>query len=80
MHGYQAHCCTPADGRAWRSGHDAAPAGSSARLCRAYVTTAAAARFRTPQYNTYADKYKTFFYQNWAGLTAVKRKYDPCNL
>ncbi|KAG2423819.1 hypothetical protein HXX76_014979 [Chlamydomonas incerta] len=30
-------------------------------------------------YNVY-DDYKTRFYQNWEGLTAVKKKYDPCNL
>ncbi|KAG2441247.1 hypothetical protein HYH02_010090 [Chlamydomonas schloesseri] len=30
-------------------------------------------------YNVYED-YKTRFYQNWEGLTAVKKKYDPCNL
>ncbi|PNW76798.1 hypothetical protein CHLRE_11g476600v5 [Chlamydomonas reinhardtii] len=31
------------------------------------------------EYNVYVD-YKTRFYQNWEGLTAVKKKYDPCNL
>ncbi|PNH02759.1 hypothetical protein TSOC_011229 [Tetrabaena socialis] len=31
-------------------------------------------------YNSYDTDYKTRFYQGWDGLTAVKKKYDPCNL